>query len=64
MSFDLKIAGINIFEAGQYDIWSREKFMQKVHEKYGEGLIKDVCIEKLNQDTETTNELFSTIESL
>ena len=52
---------MTVFETGSHETWSNAMFVQRLLKIFGDGLVNDPIIYKLNQTTETTNELLSAI---
>ena len=58
----LKIGGVTVLQPGEYETWSNSMLTHRILKTFGDEPVKDVRIEKVNQTTETTNELLSTID--
>ena len=61
MSAGFKISGVTVFDKGESETWSSAMLNQRVLQKYGDDLIKDIEIDHVDQTTEITNEFFSAI---
>ena len=61
MSTGLEIGGIEVLKPGESETWSNSMLKQRILKTYGDGPVMDVAIKRLNQTTETTNEVFSTV---
>ena len=62
MSLGLEVGDTTVFEIGSHETWSNVMLVKRLLKVYGDGLVKDLVFEGLNQTTETTNEVFSAIE--
>ena len=61
MCAGLKIGGVTVLQPGESETWSNSMLSQRILKTYGDEPVKDVYFDTVNQTTETTNELFSTV---
>ena len=61
MSTGLKIGGIEVMKPGEFETWSNSILNQRILKTYGDDTVNDLAMESLNQTTEVSNEVLSTV---
>ena len=61
MRTGLFLNGVTVFEKGQAETWSSAMLNQRVLQNFGDELVKDILIYRLEHSTETMNEFLTAV---